>query len=330
MAVSTAVILAAGRGMRLGDDYRERPKGFIPCQGTTLIERSLSLLTSCGISRVFIVTGHCADFYDDLAARSAGLVTTLFNDRYATNGSLVSFMTVLDAVDEPFLVLDSDIVYERRALPALLNCSMENAALVSGTTDSGDEYYAWADQVAGQPLPTIRRLSKRLTDEPGNGPGGGIQIGFDYQMNSIVLGMQAITSISGFSSSENTADGSRLGTELTSYGSLNARLGYLLQPELLVYGKGGLAFGSFKYSDKNSAAGYSGSQNDVRSQGWMVGGGVEYKFAPSWSAFAEYDYTFFGSQSETLSYKNASWGDSYKFNIDQDIGSAVIGVNYRF
>ena len=172
MAVSTAVILAAGRGMRLGDDYRERPKGFIPCQGTTLIERSLSLLTSCGISRVFIVTGHCADFYDDLAARSAGLVTTLFNDRYATNGSLVSFMTVLDAVDEPFLVLDSDIVYERRALPALLNCSMENAALVSGTTDSGDEYYAWADQVAGQPRPTIRRLSKRLTDEPGNAPIG--------------------------------------------------------------------------------------------------------------------------------------------------------------
>ena len=172
--------------------------------------------------------------------------------------------------------------------------------------------------------------SANYGSQTGNGPGGGIQIGFDYQMNSIVLGMQAITSISGFSSSENTADGSRLGTELTSYGSLNARLGYLLQPELLVYGKGGLAFGSFKYTDKNSAAGYSGSQNDVRSQGWMVGGGVEYKFAPNWSAFAEYDYTFFGSQSETLSYKNASWGDSYKFNIDQDIGSAVIGVNYRF
>ena len=172
MAVSTAVILAAGRGMRLGDDYRERPKGFIPCQGTTLVERSLSLLTSCGIARVFIVTGHCADFYDDLAARSAGLVTTLFNDRYATNGSLVSFMAALDAVDEPFLVLDSDIVYERRALPALLGCPMENAALVSGTTDSGDEYYAWADEVAGEPLPTVRRLSKHLSDEPGSAPIG--------------------------------------------------------------------------------------------------------------------------------------------------------------
>ena len=66
--------------------------------------------------------------------------------------------------------------------------------------------------------------SANYGSQTGNGPGGGIQIGFDYQMNSIVLGMQAITSISGFSSSENTADGSRLGTELTSYGSLNARL----------------------------------------------------------------------------------------------------------
>lgn len=172
MAVSTAVILAAGRGMRLGDDFRDRPKGFIPCNGTTLVERSLALLTSCGVSKVFIVTGHCADFYDELAARSGGLVTTLFNDRYATYGSLVSFSVALEAVAEPFLVLDSDIVYERRALPALLDCPMANAALVSGTTDSGDEYYAWADAPAGQPLPTIRRLSKRLSDEPDAAPIG--------------------------------------------------------------------------------------------------------------------------------------------------------------
>lgn len=172
--------------------------------------------------------------------------------------------------------------------------------------------------------------SANYGNQTGNGPGGGIQLGFDYQMDAIVLGIQAITSISGFDSSDNTADGSKIGTELTSYGSLNGRLGYLLQPELLVYGKGGLAFGSFKYTDKNSSAGYSGSQDDVRRQGWMVGGGVEYKFAPNWSAFAEYDYTFFGSQNETLSYKNASWGDSYKYSFDQNIGSAVIGVNYRF
>ena len=166
MKVSTAVILAAGRGMRLGDDFRDRPKGFIDCQGSTLVQRSLAILRASGIERVLIVTGHCADYYDDLAASSGGFVTTLFNQRYADNGSLVSLTVALDAVKEPFLILDSDIVYERRAIPALLDCPMENAGLVSGTTDSGDEYYAWADEVAGLPLPAVRRLSKHLSEEP--------------------------------------------------------------------------------------------------------------------------------------------------------------------
>lgn len=166
MTVSTAVILAAGRGMRLGDDFRDRPKGFIPCQGTTLVQRSLAALASCGIRRVFIVTGHCADDYDALARGSGGFVTTLFNPRYADSGSLASLTVALAAVEAPFLILDSDIVYERRGLEALIDSPMENAALVSGTTDSGDEYYSWVDQVAGLPLPAVRRLSKRLGDEP--------------------------------------------------------------------------------------------------------------------------------------------------------------------
>ena len=40
--------------------------------------------------------------------------------------------------------------------------------------------------------------------------------------------------------------------------------------------------------------------------------------------------TFSGSQNENLTYKNASWGDSYKYKYDQNFGSAVLGVNYRF
>ena len=166
MTVSTAVILAAGRGVRLGHDFRDRPKGFIECQGTTLVGRSLALLKSCGIRHVVIVTGHCADFYDELARQSGGFITTQFNERYANNGSLVSLGVALSTVEAPCLVLDSDIVYERRGLAALLSCPMENAALVSGTTDSGDEYYTWADAVPDQPLPLVRRLSKSLSDEP--------------------------------------------------------------------------------------------------------------------------------------------------------------------
>lgn len=171
--------------------------------------------------------------------------------------------------------------------------------------------------------------SRSYGSQSGNGIGGGVQLGFDYQIGNAVLGIQGITSITSAESSR-TVDSQKLSTELTSYGSLNARLGYLIQPELLAYAKGGLAFGSFKYEDKSSRYGYSGSQDDERHQGWMVGGGIEYLFAPNWSVFAEYDYTDFGKQTVELSYKDAGWGDSFKYEYEQSIGSAVIGVNYRF
>lgn len=37
-----------------------------------------------------------------------------------------------------------------------------------------------------------------------------------------------------------------------------------------------------------------------------------------------------GSQTNELTYRTAAWGDNFKYRYDQDIGSAVIGVNYRF
>lgn len=166
MAVATAIILAAGRGIRMGSDYRDRPKGLIACGGTTLVGRSLAFLRAAGIRRTIIVTGHCADLYEDLARRSGGTVTTLYNERYGDHGSLMSLTLALAAVDEPCIVLDSDIVYEGRGLTGLLACDGENAALVSGTTNSGDEYYAWADAVEDQHLMAVRRLSKILDDEP--------------------------------------------------------------------------------------------------------------------------------------------------------------------
>ena len=106
--------------MRLGEGFRDTPKGLIPFRDTTLIERSLSLIKAAGVNRTVIVTGHCAEMYEALARSSSGFVTTLFNDRYADRGSLVSLSVALAAVQGPCLILDSDIVYDGRGLAALL------------------------------------------------------------------------------------------------------------------------------------------------------------------------------------------------------------------
>ena len=80
---------------------------------------------------------------------------------------------------------------------------------------------------------------------------------------------------------------------------MTGRLGYTWGPALL-YAKGGYA-----WRDGNNigvtAAGvpqaFTASGN--RKDGYTVGGGLEYMFAPNWSAKAEYQYYNFGNTTLT-------------------------------
>ncbi len=134
-----AVILAAGRGVRLGALGCEIPKGFISIGGRTLIERSIASLEAAGIERIRIVTGHLAGQYRDLAARR-GNVELAHNPDYATTGSLSSLLSA-GSIDEPYLLVESDLLYERRAPRLLAEAADADVLLASGATHSGDEVY---------------------------------------------------------------------------------------------------------------------------------------------------------------------------------------------
>ena len=146
-AVETAVILAAGRGTRLGTLGQEIPKGFLKLGDKLLIEESLDKLEAVGVRRVVIVTGHLAHFYQELAARRAGLVETVPNPKYVELGSLFSLQVGLKAAEGgPLLVLESDLVYEPRALDEVLADQHEDVVLLSGPTGSGDEGWVETDR----------------------------------------------------------------------------------------------------------------------------------------------------------------------------------------
>ena len=154
-----AVILAAGRGVRLGALGLPRPKGFIELGGRPIIERSLDCLAQVGVARVVIVTGHQADFYRELASRRPE-IELVHNERYVDSGSMYSLYLARGRVGEDFLLLESDLIYERRALDTLAAHDGE-ALLVSGWTQSGDEVYVEArgDRLTG--------LSKRRAELSG-------------------------------------------------------------------------------------------------------------------------------------------------------------------
>ena len=139
-AITTAVILAAGLGMRLGDTFSGKPKGLLSIGGVPLVERSIQQLMAHGIRDIIIVTGYLAEEYEPLADKYA-IVRTVHNPYYADTGSMYSLYYARNAINAPFLLLESDLLYENRALSALLATAKDEAILVSGFTQSGDEVY---------------------------------------------------------------------------------------------------------------------------------------------------------------------------------------------
>ncbi|NDD29091.1 MAG: phosphocholine cytidylyltransferase family protein [Proteobacteria bacterium] len=142
MPMRTACILAAGRGTRLGAFGQMRPKGFIEVGGAPIVVRSVERLRRAGIERVVVVTGHQADWYAELD------VERVHNAEFAHTGSLRSLACAREALagEETFLLLESDLVYEQRALEALLVSPHESAIVVSGPTGAGDEVWVAHDE----------------------------------------------------------------------------------------------------------------------------------------------------------------------------------------
>jgi len=136
-----AVILAAGMGTRLRDAHSGMPKGFVELDGRPIIEDSIRRLERAGISDIVIVTGYMAEHYEQLALRFEGLVRTVHNPEYEESGSMYSLYCARDVIDDDFLLLESDLVYESRALDVLINHEMSDAVLLSGATNAGDEVY---------------------------------------------------------------------------------------------------------------------------------------------------------------------------------------------
>ncbi len=151
-----------------------------------------------------------------------------------------------------------------------------------------------------------------LGPKPEGGFGGG-QIGYNLQRGNIVFGAEADFQGADITNSKSVAVPPpplqpvfTLGSKSTLdwFGTVRGRLGYAFD-RTLVYGTGGLAYGHISDETSCSAApnpwnmtcasGYGKHETDAT--GYVVGGGVEHKFNPSWSVKAEYQYLNLGQES---------------------------------
>jgi 2-aminoethylphosphonate-pyruvate transaminase len=153
--MKSAVILAAGMGTRLREAHVDTPKGFLQLGDKPIVEESVLRLELAGIKDIVIVTGYAAGHYEQLAAQYDGLIRTVNNPQYADSGSMYSLYCARDFVDDDILLLESDLIYESRALDVLIEHECSDAILLSGPTGAGDEVYVEA------PNGTLVNMSKQ-------------------------------------------------------------------------------------------------------------------------------------------------------------------------
>ena len=138
--IDTAAIVAAGFGSRLNELTAAMPKGFLKVGGTSLIERSLQTLFDFGIRKVVIGTGYHSEYYEALAARVPAVVTVK-SDKFATTSSMYTLWNMRRELTRPFVLLESDLLYEPKAIALLMADARPDVVLASDATHSGDEVY---------------------------------------------------------------------------------------------------------------------------------------------------------------------------------------------
>jgi outer membrane immunogenic protein len=164
--------------------------------------------------------------------------------------------------------------------------------------------------------------------------GGGF-VGYNYQINSFVLGVQG--EFDGLSNSNNRYlsgplgfIGDRYQSEVSQdwIASIDGRLGYSGPgwDRFLVYAIGGAAWSQLSASLTNTFTGYGHSISNTRS-GYDVGGGVEYAFTNNWTGRLEYRYYNFGTN-------NTAWADGllngayYRTTVTNNV--IRVGLAYKF
>jgi choline kinase len=130
-----AVILAAGKGVRLNGTAGELPKCLVKVGALTLVERQIQALRSAGVDEIVIVIGHGAD----LVRETCGPDCTYVENRdYASTNSLYSLWLARDFRPDGFVVLNADVLFDPQLLIDLLRSKSEDALLVAYSDPQAD------------------------------------------------------------------------------------------------------------------------------------------------------------------------------------------------
>ncbi len=151
-----ALILAAGRGSRMGDETEGRPKCLLEVDGRALIEHQLETLADCGVGPVALVVGYRADDIKEVVGTRAEYI---HNHRWRNTNSMYSFWLAREWITSDLLVLNSDLLFHPEVIERLLRARGDAIAIDSGSGRAAEQMKVQVED--GR----LVRMSKTLAPE---------------------------------------------------------------------------------------------------------------------------------------------------------------------
>jgi outer membrane immunogenic protein len=194
---------------------------------------------------------------------------------------------------------------------------------------------AWGSQQSTEQAPGTPAFPTGSVFTANNMSGflGGVQGGFNWQTSNLVLGVEGEYSWADVNGTATTVNGAGFTSTVTAktkdYALATGRVGYAAD-NWLFFAKGGGAWSQTSSTGTGILAGgavFDTTSASSNRSGWVVGVGVEWGFAPNWSAKIEYNHMDFGSTN--VSVLSSVTGIA---NISSTDRVEVVkgGVNYHF
>jgi dTDP-glucose pyrophosphorylase len=110
VGIGTALVMAGGRGTRLGTRTKTTPKPLLPVGGKPILEHIIERLEQAGVSKIFLTVHYLATQFEQFVARRKGNAVIEIVREPAQLGTAGALGLVRQHLAEPFLVVNADVL----------------------------------------------------------------------------------------------------------------------------------------------------------------------------------------------------------------------------
>jgi choline kinase len=129
--IRRAILIAAGRGKRLGPHTEEIPKCMVQVGARPILGWVWKAFELAGIEELVVIRGYRGDVLEQLARAIVPRVQFVDNAEWQTNNILLSLATARRFLDRPCLLSYSDIIFT----PAVARAAVESPAEIGLVID---------------------------------------------------------------------------------------------------------------------------------------------------------------------------------------------------